>query len=263
LRSGLHRYRRCRNGSDLSMKNYFSEQAKIYAQYRPDYPSELFEFVLQYVNDQNAAWDCATGNGQTAKILAQHFKKVEATDISQQQLDEAVVAKNIHYSKQPAEQTDFPSDCFDLVTASQALHWFKFDEFYKEVKRVSKPGGIFAAWMYNRQMLPVIDKIIEEDLYNNILGDYWDPARKLVDENYSTIPFPFEEIRTPVFTQTLYWSHEQLRGYLNSWSAVRKFISQNDYNPVDEVMKKILPLWQGEKMRVEFPIHMRIGRVKK
>src|SRR5256885_13665539 len=119
------------------MKNNFSSQAKIYAQYRPGYPQELFDFILAQVTERNLSWDCATGNGQTAKILARYFKSVGATDISQRQLDQAVRLDNISYSCQPAEHTTFPGDSFDLITISQALHWLNFEGFYREVNRVA------------------------------------------------------------------------------------------------------------------------------
>ncbi|MCP4490067.1 MAG: class I SAM-dependent methyltransferase, partial [Gammaproteobacteria bacterium] len=35
---------------------------------------------------------------------------------------------------------------FSLITVAQALHWFNIDFFFKEVKRVLKPGGILAVW---------------------------------------------------------------------------------------------------------------------
>lgn len=45
-------------------KDLFSNQAEGYAKYRPVYPKELFDHILQYVIEKNTAWDCATGNGQ-------------------------------------------------------------------------------------------------------------------------------------------------------------------------------------------------------
>ena len=69
------------------MKDNFSTQAATYAQFRPTYTQSLFDFVLQNVENKGIAWDCATGNGQAAKVLAQHFDKVFATDMSQKQLD--------------------------------------------------------------------------------------------------------------------------------------------------------------------------------
>ena len=89
------------------------------------------------------------GQRASRKGTMQVFTKVFAAEISQKQIDKAVHSDNIFYSVQPAEQTDFPNNSFDLVTVAQALHWFRFDEFYKEVKRVTKPGGIFAGWIYS------------------------------------------------------------------------------------------------------------------
>jgi len=246
------------------MKDNFSIQADVYATYRPDYPAKLFRFILSKIPVKENAWDSATGNGQTAKDLAPHFKKIFATDISQKQIDNAVKAPNIFYSVQPAEQTNFADSSFDLITVSQALHWLQFDCFYAEVKRVAKPGGWLAAWMYS---LPVIsrgvDEIVAIDFYKNVIGSYWDYERKYVDEKYSTIPFPFEEIACPVFSIAFKWTLNDLRGYLNSWSAVQNFIKVNGFNPVDECMHQITPLWQNEYRKAVFPVAMRMGRIHK
>jgi len=77
------------------MKDNFSRQANVYAQYRPGYPKELFEYILGFVKEKDLAWDCGTGNGQSASELSTHFKKVFATDISQKQLDNAAAKENI------------------------------------------------------------------------------------------------------------------------------------------------------------------------
>lgn len=52
------------------MKDNFSRQSASYAKYRPGYPPELFDFILSHVKGREAAWDCATGNGQAANQLA-------------------------------------------------------------------------------------------------------------------------------------------------------------------------------------------------
>ena len=245
------------------MKDNFSKQAELYAAYRPSYPKELFDFILSHVKGRHAAWDCATGNGQTAIVLASFFKKVYATDISQKQLDNAVSRDNIHYSLQKAEQTNFDDDSFDLVTVSQALHWFAFDEFYREVKRVTKPGGWLAVWSYSRSAIsPTIEPLIEKYHFRT-LGEYWDKERKYVDDNYSSIPFPFNEIVVPPFEIRYEWTIGQLEGYLNTWSALQKFIAKNNYNPVNALIEEIRPHWSPEKMQVVFPIHLRMAQVHK
>ncbi len=245
------------------MKDNFSKQADIYAKYRPGYPQELFDFILTHINNRDTAWDCATGNGQTAKELARRFNKVFATDISETQLLNATRLPNIFYSVQPAEQTNFADNSFDLVTASQALHWFNFDLFYTELHRVLKPGGWFAAWMYGGiTITPPIDELKKRH-HDVTLGPYWDKERKLVDENYETIPFPLKEISCPAFSMAYEWNIEDLKGYFNSWSALQKFIAVNGYNPVDELMKKIGEHWTEGRMTVRFPLYLRMGQVLK
>ena len=245
------------------MKDNFSRQADIYAKYRPHYPRELFDFIIKPVSNKRNAWDCATGNGQSAKVLANHFEKVFATDISQKQIDQAEPAGNILYSLQPAEQTSFADNTFDLITVSQALHWFATNRFYTEVARVANPGCVFAAWSYSLLCVsPEIDKLIRL-FYTNVVGPWWDAERKYVDEEYKTIYFPFKEIKAPEFDMKYDWTLPELEGFINTWSAVQKFIVANNYNPVPDLIQQIKPHWKAETMKIRFPLHLRIGQVEK
>lgn len=245
------------------MKDNFSRQADIYAKYRPQYPQELFDFILQHIEKPNSAWDCATGNGQSAKVLARFFDKVSATDISQKQIEKAEPAPNIIYSIQQAEQTNFADNTFDLITVSQALHWFATEDFYREVKRVAKSSAIFAAWSYSLLYIsPDIDRLIQS-YYTNVIGPYWDSERKYVDDEYRTILFPFNEFEAPTFQMHYHWTLEELEGYFNTWSALQKYVLANGSNPVRDIIEKIKPYWGTEKMQVTFPLHMRIGKVEK
>ena len=76
-------------------KDLFSKQAPPYATYRPQYPSELFEYILQLVNERRLVWNCPTGNGQAAMALSNYFEKVFATDSSEKQIANAVLLPNI------------------------------------------------------------------------------------------------------------------------------------------------------------------------
>ncbi|HVE60450.1 MAG TPA: class I SAM-dependent methyltransferase, partial [Chitinophagaceae bacterium] len=129
-------------------KDLFSTQANAYAQYRPTYPKELFEYIVSFVENKTTAWDCATGNGQAAAILSGYFEKVIATDISQAQLKNAVEKDNISYQISTAEKTPFPDDSFDLITVATAYHWFDHTAFHKEATRVGKNNCVVAAWTY-------------------------------------------------------------------------------------------------------------------
>lgn len=243
------------------MKDNFSFHSKEYARFRPTYPKELFEYILPLVKEKNTAWDCGTGNGQVAGVLADYFTEVYATDISRQQLDVAIQKNNIQYSVQPAEKTSFTSQQFDLITVAQAIHWFRIDDFYTEVKRLLKPGGLLVVTGYG---LVQTDKALQEIIdhfYTKIIGPYWDAERHLVDEAYQTIPFPFEEISMPVFQMSYQWSFEQFIGYLGTWSAVKHYDKQNSEGAVSLVKDQLNLAWGNtETHSFNFRLLLRVGR---
>jgi len=246
-------------------KDLFSKQSDLYARYRPTYPKELYEYILSFVKEKNAVWDCATGNGQAAVVLADHFKKVIATDISAAQIEKATLKENIEYLVCPAESTPFEENTFDLITVAQAYHWINWKEFKKEVTRVSKPEAIIAIWVYFRNMPG--DKKVDDAIfsfYENVTRPYWDEARKYVEEKYATVEFDYDPLPVKDFETTLNWRREDMIGYISSWSAIQKYIKINGHSPmpvIEEELKKIWP--QGEVKKVRFPIYLKLGRVVK
>ena len=246
------------------MKDNFSTQANQYANFRPHYPAALFNFIFENVNHFDTALDVATGNGQAASVLAEQFKKVYATDISQKQLEHAIQKENIVYSVEPAEQFSFPDQYFDLITVAQAIHWFDFDKFFTEVNRTLKADGLFAMIGYG--LLRVDEKInpILDHFYTTVIGPYWDKERKHIDEQYINIPFPFIEMASPKLFMEYEWTLDHFVNYMGTWSAVQHFIKQHSSNPIDCEMLQSLQLhWDAaEKKKVRFPLFIKAGRKK-
>lgn len=245
------------------MKDNFSKQSKEYSVFRPTYPDEAIAFILSQVPDKTAVWDCGTGNGQLAAKLADSFLHVDATDISENQIANAVKKDNITYQVVSAEEAPFRENSFDLITVAQAIHWFDFDRFYAKVRTTLKPDGVLAVIGYNlMQIDEACDRVILH-FYKDILGDqYWDKERKYLDERYQTIPFPYHEIPAPEFAQKVNWTLDELTGYLNTWSAVQHYIKANGVNPVEEVRQKLQAIWrEDEKKEVCFPTLLRIGKL--
>jgi len=240
----------------------FSTGAQDYAQFRPESPDGIFDFLYSKVNGYGVAWDCGTGNGQVALKLAERFEKVYGTDISNEQLMRAVKRDNIEYRCERTEKTSFPDHSIDIITIGQAIHWFDFDTFYNEVRRVAKHGGLIAAWTYNLMRLtPAVNKVIGH-LYHGITRPYWDKERDYVDANYQTIPFPFEEIIAPQFNIVKHWSMEQLLGYLGTWSGVRHYIEKEKKDPLLLIRNDMEKAWGAvEKLEVRWPVHVRAGYV--
>lgn len=244
------------------MKDNFSAISSEYTQFRPGYPNALIDFLINNSANHNTAWDCGTGNGQLATQLAPHFKKVIATDISENQLKHAKPSHNIQYLIQEAGKSDFAENSFDLITVAQAIHWFAFETFYEDVFRCLKPGGLFAAIGY---YLPSVNAKVDAVigiLYNDILGKFWDSERRFVDDRYRTIPFPFEEIPCPEISQVYNWNIDQLLGFLGSWSAVRHYVNANGIDPVLLIEKELEAAWGVDSSHeVKFPIILRAGRL--
>jgi len=243
------------------MKDNFSSDSNNYAKFRPNYPKELFKWISSMINKKEHAWDCGTGNGQIGIELVKDFEEVKATDISKTQLEEATKHHQIQYSQQPAEKTNFPSEYFDLIIVGQAIHWFNFDEFYQEVNRTLQPNGMLVVTGYNRpSVTPEIDNVVTE-LYAGILGEFWDKERKFIDENYKTIPFPYEEIETPQLVNMYGWTLDHLKGYLQTWSAVKHFIRAKGFDPIETISEELKMVWGKQIIReVRFPVLLRAGK---
>jgi len=242
------------------MKDNFSQQSDAYSQFRPHYPKEMMAYLCSFPAHKEVALDVATGNGQVASQLSEYFDKVYATDISENQLQNAIALPNVVYSLQPAETTNFENAQFDLVTVAQAIHWFKFDIFYKEIYRILKRDGIFAVLGYGLFSTNEDSDKILRHYYYDIVGPYWDAERSYLDEMYQTIPFPFDEIEVQPFENNFIWTFEQLIGYLETWSATQHYKNKNHQNPVGLIYEDLKQSWARNDRKVKFPLLLRIGK---
>jgi SAM-dependent methyltransferase len=248
-----------------SFKDHFSGVASSYAAFRPRYPAALFDFLASTTANRRVALDCATGNGQAARGLADRFDRVLATDASVEQLRSASRHASIVYAVARAESLPVGDGVADLVTVAQALHWFDRPRFFAEARRVLAPGGILAAWTYG---LVSVDRAIDPELqkfHGETVGPWWPPERKLVDDGYRTIDFPFEEVAVPKLTHEADWTLAELAGYLGTWSATQRFRAERGEDPVPALVDAINPVWgePSRPRRVCWPLFVRAGRARK
>ncbi|MDF1867946.1 MAG: class I SAM-dependent methyltransferase [Saprospiraceae bacterium] len=240
--------------------DHYSIQAEYYAKYRPTYPPSLFKFIYNQLEDNDLVWDCATGTGQVAAKLANHFQMVFGTDLSEGQLKNAIQKSNIEYHLMPAEKTTFLDDSFDLVTVAQAIHWFNMTQFFEEVKRTLKPNGVIAVIGYDKLRVDEVLNPIIEGIYSEMFGDFFDNCRQFIYTHYSNIPFPFEEIETPKFEIKAEWDLNDLEGFFHSWAPVQKVKNDKGIDPVPDFFNRMRPHWGEGKRAIHFPIFLRLGR---
>ncbi|HZV55660.1 MAG TPA: class I SAM-dependent methyltransferase [Rhodocyclaceae bacterium] len=241
--------------------DHFSGHAADYAKFRPGYPEALFEWIAAQTTDHDLAWDCGCGNGQASVPLAARYRRVAATDFSAEQIAAATPHPLIDYRAAPAEASGLPDRCADLVTIAQALHWFDFEHFYAEVRRVVKPGGAIVAWTYQLLRAETVIDAVLADFYTHTLGPHWPPERKWVDAAYRGMPFPFREIAAPDFEIRLQWSLADLLAYLGTWSATRRYRKAEGSDPVPALGERLAAAWGDGTREIVWPIAMRAGHV--
>lgn len=246
-----------------TFKDHFSDASEAYRARRPTYPSQLFEYLASVAPARALAWDCATGNGQSAGPLARHFEAVVATDASAAQIEAAPPTPGVEFRVATAEASGLDPESIDVIAVAQALHWFDLPAFFAEAARVLKPGGILAVWSYQLAIvLPEIDAVVY-DLYEPVLGSYWPPERALVATGYEGIALPFEPVASPEFDMSLEWNAEDLCDYLRTWSAAKRYAKERGLDPVDETERRLREIWPDggdARLRVSWPLRLKVRR---
>jgi SAM-dependent methyltransferase len=256
----------------MNFKDHFSSHADLYARARPHYPDALFDWIAAQAPARDCAWDAGCGNGQASVALAKRFQRVIATDPSEKQLRNAAAHPRIDYRNEPRSlpardgtkyQTSIHDRSVDAVTVAQALHWFELEPFLAEVRRIAKPDALFAAWCYaNCSVTPAVDAMIAH-LYDDVLGPYWPPERRLVDGGYASLAIPFVPVAAPAFEMRVEWNARQLLAYLSSWSAAQRHLAATGRNAVEAMSGDLISAWgdPDQARPARWTLAVRAGRV--
>jgi SAM-dependent methyltransferase len=246
----------------MAPKDLFSQSAAGYARFRPKYPARLFDWLAEVTRAHDLCVDIGTGSGQSAVELGERFARVVALDPSDAQLAKAVPHPRVTYRRGEAEATGVEAASADLVTASQAFHWFDHPRFFAEVRRIARPGAVVAVWCYGIDVVtPEIDAVVDE-LYSGYLGTSWEPERRLVERLYRDCAFPFEELAPPKLEMHVEWGLEHLIGYIETWSALSTYRRTKHEDPMKVIVPKLRVVWGDvERRTVTWPVGMRVGRV--
>ncbi|CAB4286665.1 unnamed protein product [Prunus armeniaca] len=259
------------------MADLFIKQSKQYAKARPDYPKRsLITLPPRPI--------ATTSHGTSAPVTARlpvpswDLQECHSHRYKPKQLELAIKLPNIRYEHTPAvlsiaeiEQKLAPKSSIDLVIVAQALHWFDLPTFYQGVNWVlKKPNGVIAAWCYT---VPRVNNVVDtvfDRFYTVDVDPYWDPQRKLVDNKYRSIDFPFAPVDGEDNTGPFEFMTERLMDldgfftYIRSWSAYQTAKEKGVELLSDDVIAAFREAWNdggdGNKA-VKFPVNLRIGRV--
>jgi SAM-dependent methyltransferase len=242
----------------MSFPDLFSGHAKLYAAARPTYPDRVIAELAALAPGRAQAWDCGTGNGQAARLLADQFEAVYATDASADQIAQAVPHERISFAVEPAEECSLPDASCDLILAAQCIHWFDLERFTAQVRRALRQGGIVAALGYDWPYVdPEVDALLASDFLRP-LDPCWAPGNRLIMDGYRSIDLPGEEVRLSPAAIHLAWTGEQFADLIRSWSATRKL----GEDALTGAFERLAALWPADQRRhVVMPLISRVGRL--
>lgn len=140
----------------------FGKTSLDYAKFRDIYPQKFYQKIIERnlcLNEQTIL-DIGTGTGVLPRNMYRYGAKWIATDISENQIEQArMLSKNmdIDYYVVPTEDISFPDNSFDVITACQCFWYFNHKKVMPNLYRMLKPEGsiliLYMAW------LPFEDKI--------------------------------------------------------------------------------------------------------
>ncbi len=126
----------------------FGKTSSDYAKYRDIYPEIFYRKIAERglcLNGQNVL-DIGTGTGVLPRNMYHYGAAWTGTDISPEQTEQAVrlsqeEGMDIIFRVTAAENLDFPSGSFDVVTACQCFWYFDHEKVIPQIARVLKDDG--------------------------------------------------------------------------------------------------------------------------
>jgi SAM-dependent methyltransferase len=141
----------------------FSGYASDYDRVRPQAPALLAEVISQWAEvTAPAVVDIGTGSGLSLRLWSGRARSVIGVEpsgpmreIARQRAGSLPDRDAFTVVEGTAEDTRLPAGSADIVTASQAMHWFDASRALPEIARLLRPGGVLAA--YDCDWPPCVD----------------------------------------------------------------------------------------------------------
>jgi SAM-dependent methyltransferase len=130
----------------------FSDRAEDYVKYRPSYPAQAIDAILDGLGSpaRLTVADIGAGTGISARLLAHRGAHVVAVEPGEGMRTAAAPHDHVVWVAGRAEATGLRSQSIDIVLCAQSFHWFSPPVVLPELARILKPGGRLAI-MWNRR----------------------------------------------------------------------------------------------------------------
>jgi SAM-dependent methyltransferase len=241
--------------------NYFAHAsaAMRYASSRPYFHPVVIERIkthLKLEHSVDKALDVACGTGQSSLALKAICENITGIDVSPEMLEFARKNPEIEFLESGAENLPFEDSSFDLLTVSNAFHWFDRSRFLSEANRVLVPGGwlimYYNAWRSNMLENPDAFKLWADIHFKR----YPQPPRDskpMTETEASSCGFRFDKPET--YENTVVFTLSQCVNYLSTQSNMIAKIEQGLLTLEDtlaQIRSELEPIFPSESANFGF-----------
>ena len=140
----------------------FGDRAQAYAVYRPSYPNEAIDAVLEGLGDPSTLYvaDIGAGTGISSRLFADRGAHVIAVEPNAEMRRAGADHPRVDRQAGTADRTGLPDRSVDVVVACQAFHWFATPFAMSEMRRIARRRA--AILQYERD---------ERDAFTRAYGD--------------------------------------------------------------------------------------------
>jgi len=130
----------------------FDDRASDYVKYRPGYPRESIDAILEGLHAPTSlrAADIGAGTGISARLLGDRGVHVVAIEPGAVMRNAAAPHPNVQWLAARAESTGLENASVDIVVCAQSFHWFQPDAAIAEFARILRGQGRLAI-IWNRR----------------------------------------------------------------------------------------------------------------
>lgn len=239
------------------MKNTdrFSDRVENYIKYRPGYPAEILDWLIEKTGFTSGSIvaDIGSGTGISAEMFLKNGNKVYAVEPNKEMREAADKLLEIYDGyvsiDGTSEATTLPDHSIDIIVAAQAFHWFDRKAFKLESGRISRAGAHCLLIWNERKVESDFEKAYE-DLLIRYATDYQQVDHRNIREKDLVDFFaPYPVVSVTLHNEQVF-DYDGVKGRLLS-SSYAPNVGEPNFEPMIAYLIEIFERYQ-EKGRVSF-----------
>ena len=211
--------------SENTSSNRFDGKSSNYVRFRPSYPTGVLDAIIATcsLGSGSPVADLGAGTGIFSGLLLERGLNVFAVEPNAEMREaaEQSFGDNPRFQSVSgsAEKTGLPANTVDAVTAAQSMHWFDIGPARKEILRILKPAGWFAA-TWNQRDTDTPFQRAYADMLRRHISNYDDLVHTRIHDGMIEKFFGNDRFHHFEFSNGQLLDFDGLRGRMNSSSYV-------------------------------------------